>query len=983
MDMKPFTLLHFFQLIFLLVSTYGLNAQTIYVKSDALGANDGTTWENAFTDFSEALDSAFDGAELWVAGGVYHPGGSSPDVNSVFAVRQSISIYGGFAGTEVNLEDREPSVNLTVLSGDINEDDIDGDFTTNRSDNTRHVLYVDSLLGLVIIDGFTIKGGQTTDVSTLPLYLRAGGGIYGLSPVDVFNCRFIGNFARSGAGIFLTEGASNSSIISSVFYNNKNTDQGAGIYMLNLSDIVILNCSFTDNQTARGAVYPNNCRNVRVDNCFFQNNKNTTSNGGALFSFQNRDLVIRHCQFNQNSTAFNGGAIVINGDQLSTDSITNVRIEDCRFNENVSTFGGAILLFTCPDIRITKCEFRGDSAGNGGGAIYINQPENYITDTNDIRIDSCLFENNKAAGFGGGALFLRFTSAKVEHSLFEGNIAYGIDDNGGGHVLQNCPSEYVIYRDVSFNNGHSRDFGGAITAVGKNANYLFEFCHFSNNSSEAAGGAVDNNDGANFIYKHCMFNENVSMGRGGAMSLADDSTKVQIENSSFIGNEAANEGGAISSGFGSQIIEMKNCVLDSNRTLFEFGGAVSAGGKEAQSLFEFCQFSNNSCERAGGAMHTFNGAVATYKNCMFKLNVSRNRGGALSLGHDSTKVHIEHSTFTRNEAALDGGAISSAFASQIIEVENCVLDSNRTLLGFGGAISIIESGDDNIASLSIENSFFRFNRSFGQGGALNILDADAHITSSVFAENVCDDQGFGAAMSIKATNQDTVIANLINTTIVDNHGFQADGMGLGEEVGASTTATIQNCIFRNQGSTNYNYIFGQGLPEVISFDGNMSDDDSMIDILSFPEDLNQTSPLFNLDYSLMSNSPGIDAGVEGAPEFDILGNPRVNEPDMGAYENQMPVGIKENVLLDQDRLLVYPNPVSNQNPNGILTNAWRGDIKVQLSDLKGRIVFTDKFHKSDERHQFTLHMQNLNVGSYQLLVSDGQKSITGNIIKVQ
>jgi hypothetical protein len=33
----------------------------------------------------------------------------------------------------------------------------------------------------------------------------------------------------------------------------------------------------------------------------------------------------------------------------------------------------------------------------------------------------------------------------------------------------------------------------------------------------------------------------------------------------------------------------------------------------------------------------------------------------------------------------------------------------------------------------------------------------------------------------------------------------------------------------------------------------------------------------------MSNSRGIDGGVvEDAPEFDIPGNPRVYEPDMGA-----------------------------------------------------------------------------------------------------
>jgi hypothetical protein len=79
-----------------------------------------------------------------------------------------------------------------------------------------------------------------------------------------------------------------------------------------------------------------------------------------------------------------------------------------------------------PDILISKCEFKRFSGD--GGAICIDQPLNYSTDTNDIRIDSCLFEDNKAGDKGGG--FVLKTSAKVEHSLFEGNTAYGTDEDG-------------------------------------------------------------------------------------------------------------------------------------------------------------------------------------------------------------------------------------------------------------------------------------------------------------------------------------------------------------------------------------------------------------------------------------------------------------------------------------------------------------------------------------------------------------------------
>ena len=57
---------------------------------------------------------------------------------------------------------------------------------------------------------------------------------------------------------------------------------------------------------------------------------------------------------------------------------------------------------------------------------------------------------------------------------------------------------------------------------------------------------------------------------------------------------------------------------------------------------------------------------------------------------------------------------------------------------------------------------------------------------------------------------------------------------------------------------------------------------SLIDVI-----LNQNPPFKDrteVDFRLKSNSPAIDAGVPNGVLFDILGNPRVGNPDIGAYE---------------------------------------------------------------------------------------------------
>jgi hypothetical protein len=123
---------------------------THFVNDDVVGG-DGSSWASAFNDLQDALATATAGDEIWVAAGTYKP---TTDGNREisFNLESGVSLYGGFAGTETDLDERDWEVNSTVLSGDIG---VPGSVV----DNSYHVVYASGITG-VTLDGLTITGGN-------------------------------------------------------------------------------------------------------------------------------------------------------------------------------------------------------------------------------------------------------------------------------------------------------------------------------------------------------------------------------------------------------------------------------------------------------------------------------------------------------------------------------------------------------------------------------------------------------------------------------------------------------------------------------------------------------------------------------------------------------------------------------------------------------------------------------------------------------
>ncbi len=161
-----------------------VTGQVKYVKKDATGSNNGSSWANAFTDLQSALpaNTCNDLFDVYVSSNTYKPAVSN--VNISFQIPSGMQIYGGFTGNEKNINERNLALihttNKTTLTGDLGINDTPFNFASNRSDNSYNIVTING--GYVTFDGFTVRGGQDYGIIKGP---------YG--DIKISNCRMVDN----------------------------------------------------------------------------------------------------------------------------------------------------------------------------------------------------------------------------------------------------------------------------------------------------------------------------------------------------------------------------------------------------------------------------------------------------------------------------------------------------------------------------------------------------------------------------------------------------------------------------------------------------------------------------------------------------------------------------------------------------------------------------------------------------------------------
>ena len=619
--------------LFLLLLTCYLNAQTIFVKADASGSNNGTSWANAFVSLDAALAISAPGQQIWVSAGTYKPANS-------FAVQTGVSVYGGFSGTETALNQRNALLHVAILSGDIQGNDLVGNFTQNRTDNVQHIVtvFANASTESALIDGFQLRGGNTLTGTANPDLTRRGGGILAGAKATVRNCFFTDNFGESGAGMAAIGIGSDGTIVDNcVFESNRATEQG--ILLLRQTPTgLVNNCIFRNNQTNRGVLYPQETVAVTIDSCLFESNNAGANFGASMFSWQ-ASWTLTNCIFRKNKST-NAGIYIDNRD--GGDLVT---IDNCLFERDTATgFGGAGIYGWQATAKVKNCVFR-DNYAPSAAAIYFNGREY----DSQFSIDSCLFERNIATSYGGTSLYNNRTNYTLSNSIFRDNVA----PNSAAAIYNGDTTIFNITNCLF--EGHTGLYAAAIANYGIGCKGTFEACTFRANKATQGGGAVSNGFKADVLYKNCAFIANEAT-FGGAIFTQNDTTRLQVEGCLFTENSTSGNGAAI---FVNQNIaaSIRNSEFTFNTG--NFGGAIQAAGDSLLTI-ENTIFRDNFAATQGAALN-FNETNAVLTNCLFARNInvgSGGAGGAMSINaSDSLRSRVKaiNCTFAENEAPLGAG----------------------------------------------------------------------------------------------------------------------------------------------------------------------------------------------------------------------------------------------------------------------------------------------------------------------------------------
>jgi len=394
-----------------------INPSYVFVNDDAVGANNGSTWADAFSKLEDALTAAAGygcvDTKVWVAAGTYVPT-TGTDRNATFSVPVNLSLQGGFAGTEPISFDPTTrdmayvAANLTTLSGDIG-------IAADPTDNSYTVVTMQE--DAKELSGFTIQDGQAdAPGNTAPLAQRSGAGVMNMSDAMMYELIIKNNTAQSGAGMYNNgqSGGASPTMDRVTFDGNIAAFDGGALY----NDGRAGNCS----PVITNAVFMNNSSGATAAGIY-----NNGRIGGVCAP------VIAMSTFAGNSSP-NGGVAILNDEASPT-------ISSCNFTNNGTS--SPIIDFNS-DVTISGSNVEGYYQDQ------MNQPSMFVVAPSPVvpsnQWDLSLQSDSPLIGMGDGSIA---PSYAVKDRAGNQRIQHGAIDIGAYETAFALPVELITFEGES------------------------------------------------------------------------------------------------------------------------------------------------------------------------------------------------------------------------------------------------------------------------------------------------------------------------------------------------------------------------------------------------------------------------------------------------------------------------------------------------------------------------------------------------------
>lgn len=650
--LQQFNLKFGLAIIIFLTGILSISAQTIrYVKSG--GSGNGSSWINASGDFQGTINASSSGDEVWVAAGNFQLAQYQS-----YTMKEGVKIYGGFFGTETNLNQRDWTANRTILTG------------------FHEAVFINNGNGLspaATLDGFTLTdawgAGAIRNVQSSPTIRNCTFDDNNAptisntqsSPV-ISNCIFINNILGNNSPT-ISNAYSNPVISNSVFIGNRSSD---AIIKSVEGSPAINNCTFYNNQvTGQLGVITQNYGSAQVNNTIIWGN--TTANGNTGIHIQGGGTINVNYTLAQNYNGAGTGNLntdpfflninnlagddgiygteddglklmsnspaIDKGNPLTntnghpiqvgnTDITGNARIQ--RNAIDMGAYEGGICIGAAQSLYVDASVVSSGS-GNCWDTAYKTVREALITATINSSIKNIYiakgtyYTTGSQNGTDRNGTFLIPQRGGIE--------IYGGYPNGGG--VRNVKANPTILsgdigtpNNTSDNSYHVMVMTGTLpgaepvvidglTITGGNANGpQFTYNGVLTNQNEGGGLLLRENIniGDKIIVRNCIITKNTSSGAAGGLYMW--SSSALIHNTVISENSASNGGGVFI--FDTHTPKIINSVINNN-TATNGGGIFNFNGSTSLSIIN-STIADNTASTDGDNIHNHSGATINVTN---------------------------------------------------------------------------------------------------------------------------------------------------------------------------------------------------------------------------------------------------------------------------------------------------------------------------------------------------------------------------------